>query len=167
MNWLSGNVYAPLIVAAVAAGFVALAGGLLTEIGPWYRGLKKPGWQPPDWLFGPAWTLIFTLCALSAAQGWWGLSERDSGAALIGAFAVNAVLNMLWSGLFFYARRPDWALYELAALWVSIVVLIVVVSHSSTIGALLLLPYLAWVTFAGVLNATVVRLNAPFPGRPS
>ena len=157
---LSANL--PVLVAGLVALGVAVAGGLLTEIGPWYGALKKPKWQPPNWAFAPAWTLIFTLCAVAGVLAWNGLGPGDSGVALLAAFAVNGVLNIAWSALFFRARRPDWALVELVALWVSIVVLAAVAARSDLRSAMLLVPYLAWVTFAGVLNAAIVRLNAPF-----
>lgn len=154
--------YLPIVVAALSALGVALAGGLLTEIGPWYGALAKPSWQPPNWAFAPAWTLIFTLCAVSGVLAWRDIPSGEGGTTVLAAFALNAVLNMAWSALFFRARRPDWALIELIALWASIGLCIAVTARYNTLSAILLLPYLAWVTFAGVLNATIVRLNGPF-----
>jgi benzodiazapine receptor len=156
------------MVIAVAGGItllVALVGGVLTEVGEWYESLSFPSWRPPNWLFAPAWTLIFILIAASAVMGW----ERAQGGAsrnwLVMLFAVNAILNVAWSGLFFRLRRPDWAFAELVMLWLSIVSLVVFLSGLSRTAALLLLPYLAWVTFAGLLNFKIVQLNRPFEGR--
>lgn len=154
---------ASIVAAAVAAFGTAAVGGLVTEIGPWYRGLVKPPWQPPDWAFGPAWTLIFSLIAVSMVLAWNADGAEGGRAAIVAAFAANLLLNVLWSFLFFGRKRPDWALVEVAALWLSIVVLIVVVRRHSALGAALLAPYLLWVTFASVLNRAIVRLNGPFP----
>jgi tryptophan-rich sensory protein len=148
--------------AAIGAVLVAGVGGLLTELGPWYAALQQPPWKPPDLWFGPAWTLIFTLTAVAGARAW--LAEPDTAARrrLVAAFGLNGVLNVLWSGLFFKLRRPDWALAEVGLLWLSIVLLIVVSARSDHVAAWLLLPYLAWVAFAAALNLAVVQLNGPF-----
>ncbi|MCS7100580.1 MAG: tryptophan-rich sensory protein [Burkholderiaceae bacterium] len=152
------------LVAAAGVCAVAAAGGLLTDIGPWYYALRKPSWQPPDWAFGPAWTLIFALTAIAAVLAWEGAASRAARARLLWALAVNGALNVLWSALFFRLRRPDWALLEVVLLWLSIVVLMAVAGRSSRLAPWLLLPYLAWVSFAAWLNLTIVRLNGPFGG---
>jgi tryptophan-rich sensory protein len=141
---------------------VALLGGLMTDIGPWYQSLEKPSWQPPDWWFGPAWTLIFALTAMAGALSWWASPSRVSRQNLLLWFLLNAIFNILWTLLFFGLKRPDWALSEVVLLWVSVVVLIVVCARRSRLAALALVPYLIWVTFAAVLNAEIVRLNGPF-----
>jgi len=152
----------PIAVAAGSAILVASVGATMTDIGPWYQGLAKPSWQPPDWLFGPAWTLIFALAALSAATAWRDAPDQASREWMVGLFAINGVLNILWSALFFRLRRPDWALVEVAFLWLSVLALILLLRRYSRLAAWLVSPYLAWVTFAAVLNLAVVRLNAPF-----
>ncbi|MFO1394588.1 MAG: TspO/MBR family protein [Steroidobacteraceae bacterium] len=149
----------PLAVAFVIATAVAATGAALTSLGPWYRELVKPAWQPPDWLFGPAWTLIFALCALAGAGTWRRAGDADARRRLLTAFAVNGVLNVTWSALFFRVQRPAWALVEVVLLWASIVVLIRVCAAVWRPAAWLLAPYLAWVSFASVLNAAIVRLN--------
>ncbi|MBK8211229.1 MAG: tryptophan-rich sensory protein [Rhodospirillales bacterium] len=156
--------WGPILVAALAALVVANLGGLLTDIGPWYQNLQRPSWQPPDWLFPPAWTLIFALSATSGVLAWRAAPDAANRRRIVGAFAVNAVLNVLWSALFFSLRRPDWALIEVALLWLSIVLLIVVTGRVSRAAAWLLLPYLVWVSFASALNYAVVHLNGPFGG---
>lgn len=153
-----------IAAAGAVALLVAVLGGTITDIGPWYQNLKKPVWQPPDWLFGPAWTLIFALTALSAAVSWWNAQSGASRTWLVGLFVLNGILNLLWSWLFFALKRPDWALVEVVALWLSIVVLVIVVSGHTRTAGWLLVPYLAWVTFAGVLNLEIVDLNGPFSG---
>lgn len=156
-----------IVVAAVAAIAVAVAGSVLTDIGAWYQRLRKPPWQPPDWLFGPAWTVIFALTAAAGVLAWRGAPGGTARAWVIGLFAVNAALNVLWSPLFFKLRRPDWALIEVIFLWLSIVALIVGLNGDSRWASWLLVPYLLWVSFAAFLNSTIVRLNAPFPARSS
>lgn len=152
----------PVALAALAALAVAALGALATDLGPWYQGLEQPAWKPPDVLFGPAWTVIYTLTALSALLA---LQKAAPGAArhnLLAFFGVNATLNVLWSLLFFRFQRPDWALYEVVPFWASICVLVLATARVSRLASGLLLPYLAWVSFAAALNLAVVRLNAPF-----
>jgi benzodiazapine receptor len=157
--------WGPELVAAGGATVVAFGGGALTDVGPWYKMLKKPSWQPPNWLFAPAWTLIFVLAATAAVMGWYGSATEADAAVLIALFIVNSILNLVWSLFFFHMRRPDWALAEVGFLWLSIVSLIVVVGVHAGRAWLLLSPYLLWVSFAAFLNYTIVRLNAPFKGR--
>ena len=152
----------PVLVAAAAALFVAALGAAATDIGPWYLGLKQPSWKPPDILFGPVWTLIYALTAYAGVLAWRYARDRAQQMRFMGLFALNALLNVGWSELFFGLQRPDWALIELVPFWLSIVVLIVAVAQVSHTAAWVLSPYLVWVTFAGVLNLAVVRLNAPF-----
>lgn len=149
----------PVMVAAVAAILVASLGASVTDIGPWYQALRKPSWQPPDWLFGPAWTVIFACAALSAATAWRDARDDADREWLIGLFALNGFLNVLWSFLFFRMQRPDLALIEVGVFWLSILVLYLVVRPYSRTGSLWLLPYLAWVAFAAILNWAVVGLN--------
>jgi tryptophan-rich sensory protein len=136
----------PTLVAATGVTVLAVAGMLLTRLGPWYYGLRKPAWQPPDWLFGPVWTVIFILEAASAVIGWQSSRTAQAATLLISSYVVNGLLNMLWSYFFFFLRRPDYALYEVGFLWLWI----------------FLVPYLLWVSFAAFLTSTIVRLNAPF-----
>ena len=151
------------IVTAVVWGvIVAGAGALLTELSPWYYALKRPWWQPPDWLFGPAWTLILGLASYSL---YLSLRDTDDSAMVLGLFVVNGFLNLIWSPMFFTRRRPDWALAEVPFLWLSILAPIILLP--SRLESLLMVPYLLWVSFAAFLNFTVVRLNRPFSGRPS
>jgi len=152
----------PVILAAAAAMLVAGLGALITDLSPWYYSLREPSWKPSDMLFGPAWTLIFSLMALSFATAWSRATSRSIRLRMLWAFALNLALNILWSVLFFRFRRPDWALMEVALLWLSIVALIWLVAPCSKTAAWLLAPYLAWVSFAAILTLEVVRLNYPF-----
>jgi len=142
-----------------AANVAAALSGAFFRPGEWYRGLAKPRWNPPDWLFGPAWAVLYTMIAVA---GW--LVWREHGvfgaAAALAAYGVQLLLNAAWSAIFFGLRRPELAFAELVVFWVAILVTVVLFWPLQRIAALLLLPYLAWVAFAGVLNLTLWRMNA-------
>ena len=163
MAVIAGSRWKPIGAAALSATAVGTLGALTTELGTWYYALHKPVWQPPDWLFGPAWTLIFALAALAGVLYWRAEYQREARLQILAAFALNAFLNTLWSLLFFRLKRPDLALDEVGFLWLSIVLLIVLLARRSTTAAWLLVPYLLWVSFASFLNWTIVQLNGPFP----
>ena len=152
----------PIVVAAVITLLVLGVGGAVTTVGPWYSNLRKPTWNPPNWVFGPAWTLILGLAAWSGVLAWTAAPDAGTHLRIAALFATNIVFHMLWSPLFFNLRRPDWALIEVPFLWLSIAALIAGLAPLSSLAAWLLLPYLAWVTFAALLNATIVRMNRPF-----
>lgn len=152
MDWL------PLLGFFGACFATALSGAIFTP-GQWYEGLKKPWWRPPNWLFGPAWGVLFIMIAFS---GWLVWREAGLGFA-IAVYGVQLVLNFLWSAFFFGMRRPDYALYDLMLLWLSILACILIFAPISATAAWLMVPYLAWVTFAGWLNFTMLKLNGPRP----
>jgi translocator protein len=141
---------------------VALLGGVITQLGPWYEGLKKPSWQPPGPAFGIIWSAIYLLTASSAVLAWRTTSNGDDGRKLIALFGINCVLNLMWSFLFFQLQRPDWALYQVGVFWISILALIIFIWPRSKFASLLLLPYIVWVSIASFLNLAVVQLNGPF-----
>ena len=155
-----------IVVAVLALAGLAFIGGSTTDIGPWYKGLKFPRLKPPDWAFGPGWTLIYVFIGTSAVIAW-GAADVEDRTMMALLFAINWVLNAFWSPLFFRLRRPDLALYEWVAFWLSIVALVVFLFRISTLAGWLMVPYLAWVTYAGWLNWRVVVLNRPFTGSPS
>lgn len=152
----------PIIIGALAAAITALMGATITDIGPWYHALQKPDWAPPDFAFGIIWTIIFALTALGGVTAWRAAPDDRAAEKVIGLFALNGFLNILWSFLFFRIHRPDWALIEVAALWLSILSLIVTVRPYAARAAMLLLPYLIWVGIAAALNYEIVALNGPF-----
>ncbi|GAC1347513.1 MAG: tryptophan-rich sensory protein [Acetobacteraceae bacterium] len=151
-----------LAVSGAGALLLVAVGGLLTTIGPWYRALHKPSWQPPDWLFGPVWTVILGLAAWSAALAWDAAPNSSARTMIVALFALNGFFHALWSPLFFTLHRPDWALAEVPFLWLSIAALMVTLGPISALASALLAPYLAWVAFAAWLNLAIVRLNGPF-----
>jgi translocator protein len=148
-------------VAAGLAFATASIGGSLTVLGDWYYGLNQPSWKPPDWLFGPAWTTLFGLMAWSGVLAWRASAELaiETRQRLLVLWALNAVLNVGWSLLFFKLQRPELAVIEVCLLWGSIVLLIRHLRPYAAKAATLLWPYLAWVSFAAALNAAVVVLN--------
>ena len=153
-----------IAVAFVCMSVVLGAGFALTlnAVTTWYLSLRKPSWNPPDWLFGPAWTTIGLLCVGSAVRAWRSARRGGEQRTVLVLFAINGLLNAAWSGLFFRLRRPDWALIEVVPLWLSIVALIAAFAGRAPLSAWLLVPYLIWVSFASVLNLEIVRLNRPF-----
>ncbi len=152
------------IIAAAWAIILGGAGGALTEIGEWYRNLRKPSWQPPDWLFGPAWTIILAAAGWSFYLGLTNAPDEAARNAVWLLFGVNFVFHLLWSPLFFKAKRPDWALAENVFLWLSVATLVIVLPRvaDTPLAGWLNLPYLLWVSFAFVLNWKIVQLNGPF-----
>lgn len=133
---------------------VALSGALFPP-GEWYAGLMKPAWTPPDWLFPPVWTLLYVAMAVAA----WLVWKRVGLSAAIGAYLIQLTLNGLWSWLFFGLHRPLYGVIDIALLWLAIVVTVVLFLPASRLGALLMLPYLLWVSFAGALNFAIWQLN--------
>jgi tryptophan-rich sensory protein len=157
----NGSAWIPALVATGVATVVGYIGSRATELGPWYRELRKPSWQPPDWAFGAVWTTVYAFSIWSVAKAW-PMAAPEQRTSYLLAWGVNVLLNMWWSLLFFRQRRPDLALVEVVALWLSIVVIIVFSWQITPAAGLLLLPYLVWVSIATVLNRAIVRLNAPF-----
>jgi tryptophan-rich sensory protein len=153
-----------LLVAGIAWVVVLGAVGVaVTRLDAWYYALRKPSWQPPDWLFGPAWTTIFICSALAFVLAWVHPAATPlRHGLLITAYLTNATLNVLWSVLFFRRRRPDWAFREVWVLWLSIIAMQAGVTLDGTWYGWLLVPYVTWVSFATGLNRAIVQLNRPF-----
>ncbi len=153
----------PFIIAAILwAVILAAVGGLMTDIGPWYRNLEKPAWQPPDWLFGPAWMIILGLGAWAAILAWDQTGSQSDQYMLVAVYGANFLFHLLWSPLFFKYQRPDWALVEVLFLWLSVIAMLVVTWSLAPLAGILILPYFLWVSFAALLNAKIVQLNRPF-----
>lgn len=144
--------------AAVAA--TAVVGGLGTDVGSrWYHALDKPSWQPPGRVFGPAWTVLYSLLAVGSARALDRAADEADRAGLGRALAVNLVLNAGWNWLFFRARRPDLSLAEIALLEASTMDLTRRAGRADPTAGRLLWPYAAWVAFAAALNAAIARRN--------
>jgi benzodiazapine receptor len=140
------------------AGFV---GSIFTRtsVGTWYANLEKPSFTPPNWVFSPVWITLFVLMGIAAFLVWnKGLSDQRVKIAL-SIFAVQLILNVLWSVTFFGLRSPLAGLIEIAILWIAILLSIFYFLKVSNIAGILLMPYILWVSFAAVLNFSIWRLN--------
>lgn len=146
------------LVGFVVACVVVASSGAIFKPGAWYEGLAKPWWRPPNWLFPPAWTLLYCLIA---ASGWlvWRKAGFAGAALPLAVYGLQLLLNAMWSGVFFGLRRMDLAFVNVVALWLSILALIVLFAPIDSLSAWLLVPYFAWVSFAALLNFTVWRMN--------
>lgn len=138
--------------------FGAAAFGGLFMPGEWYASLKKPSWNPPGWVFGPVWTTLYLMMAVAAWLVWkrGGFSTQRRALAL---FLVQLTLNAAWTPLFFGLHRPGLAFAEILLLWLAIAAALAAFRPVSRVAAWLLVPYLAWVSFAAFLNFTLWRLN--------
>lgn len=152
----------PVIIAGSLALITAVVGGTITVLDGWYYSLQQPAWAPPGYAFGIIWTAVFAMIALAGVLAWQRAPTRRDAEVAIGLFALNGFLNLGWSFVFFRMQRPDLAFYELIALWLSILALIIFLGRFSKAAAALLLPYIIWVTIAGALNWQIVQLNGPF-----
>jgi len=149
------------LVPFVVVCFTAAAVGALfthTSVNTWYTQLRRPEWTPPNWIFGPVWTVLYLLMAVSAWIVWRSSSWPESAAALM-LFGVQLLLNSLWSVIFFGLRRIGAAFGEILILWTMIVATTVAFLPISLLAAWLLIPYLAWVGFASYLNFRIWQMN--------
>ena len=149
----------------IAANFIVALSGALFRPGQWYEGLAKPVWRPPNWLFGPAWAILYITIAVAGWMIWRKVGFAGAGFALA-IYGLQLVLNACWSAIFFGLRRMDLAFGEILFLWLSILATILVFYPIDANAALLLVPYLCWVTFASVLNFTIWRMNVAPAGQP-
>ncbi len=147
-----------VLIGFVAACFLAAATGILFKPGQWYERLRKPLWRPPNRLFAPVWTVLYLMMAVA---GWlvWRTAGFGGGAVALALYALQLLLNGLWTPVFFGLHRLDLGFAVIAALWLAIAATIAAFAPVSTAAALLLIPYLAWVSFAAALNFAVWRLN--------
>lgn len=143
----------------LGACFVVSLSGAVFKPGEWYKRLRKPSWNPPNWLFGPAWAVLYIMIACAGYLVW---RQVGFGTALA-VYGIQLVANAMWSGLFFGLKRPDIGFYGLVALWLSIAACIVVFAPISATAMWLMVPYLCWVSFAGFLNWTLWRMNGAQP----
>ncbi len=154
-----------LLICFAAAGI-----GLRFPPDAWFEHLRKPSWNPPNRLFAPVWTVLYVLMAVAAWRVWeeGGLTQAGLPLAL---FLLQLALNAAWTWIFFGWHQPRWAFFEIVVLWSAILATLLAFQQQTWIAGLLLVPYLAWVSFAAVLNFTIWRLNesqgiGPEPFRP-
>ena len=128
------------------------------SVSEWYPVLQKPSWNPPAWVFGPVWTVLYLMMAIAAWMVWRRRGFREGAAALL-IFAFQLALNAAWSPLFFGLRNPLAGLLDIIPLWAAILVTIAAFRKISPLAAALLIPYWLWVSFATALNFMIWRLN--------
>ena len=150
-GWISFIPFLGLVFAVAASGAVFMPGA-------WYQSLKRPSWTPPNWLFAPAWSVLYVMIAIA---GWRVWSAAGLSAALV-IWALNLIFNAAWSWLKFGRRQIQMALFDALDMLVTILVFMVLAWPIDPIATWLFAPYLAWVSFATLLNATLLRLNPDF-----
>jgi tryptophan-rich sensory protein len=142
----------------LTACFAAASLGAVFMPGEWYASLKKPEWNPPVWIFGPVWSALYAMMAVAAwlvwRQGGWGKQRKP-----LLVFLAQLALNALWTPLFFGLHWPGLAFAEIVLFWLAIAATLAAFCSVNRAAAWLLAPYLAWVSFAAVLNFTLWRLN--------
>jgi translocator protein len=150
-SWLA------LVVLIVICFAVAGLGSMATtpSIPHWYAGLAKPSWTPPGWLFGPVWSVLYLSLAVAA----WLVWRKGNALVPMVLFAVQLAFNLAWSWLFFGLHSPGAAFVDIIFLWAVIAATTIAFWQRSLIAGLLFVPYLAWVSFAAVLNFAIWRLN--------
>lgn len=154
-----GTARAVLVLAGwLALTFAAASLGALFLPGEWYASLKKPSWNPPAWIFGPVWTTLYTAMAVAAwliwRRGGWAAQRRP-----LLLFLLQLALNACWTPIFFGLHRPDLAFAEIVLLWLAIAATLAAFYSVSRAAGWLFMPYLAWVSFAAVLNFTLCVLR--------
>jgi translocator protein len=149
-------------IIAIALPIIAGAIGSIAtsrNVGGWYNQLIKPSWAPPSWLFGPVWTFLYLLIGVAFYLFWTTKTETHWKVKGISIFITQLVLNALWSFLFFEIKWMGVALVEIIILWIAIFLTILVFSRINKLSAWLMVPYIAWVSFASFLNYEYWYLN--------
>jgi translocator protein len=145
-----------MLAVLVVLTFCAPLGGLVSEPGVWYETLNKPAWNPPSWIFGPVWTMLYLMMAVAAWLAW----KKAQGRRVLLPYYIQLALNAAWTPVFFGLKQPGWALVVIILLWLAIAWTIFIFRSASRAAAWLLAPYLLWVSFATVLNFTLWRMNS-------
>lgn len=156
------NKITKILIVVVTCLCIGYFSGIITResIQDWYPTLIKPSFNPPNWLFAPVWSMLYAMMGVAAGLVWHRMdTDRINVRKGLQFFAIQLALNFLWSYLFFGLHNPLLALAELAVLWLMIFETYIVFRKVDKIAGMLLLPYLAWVSFAGILNAAICWLN--------
>lgn len=143
------------LAVAILITFCAPLAGIFSTPDDWYAVLAKPSWNPPGWIFGPVWTALYLMMATAA----WLVWKRDGWGKSLWIYLTQLALNAAWTPIFFGAHLLGWASMEILFLWLAILLTLLAFRRVHKTAALLLLPYLAWVTFAAFLNFTLWRMN--------
>ena len=152
---------AGIVVSIAVCELAGIVGSVFTmpAIPGWYAGLAKPSFNPPNWIFGPVWTLLYAMMGLAAYLVYEKGFKRPEVKKALAVFAAQLVMNTLWSIVFFGAHRILGAAVVIVLLWAMILATILLFHRISKAGAYLLVPYILWVSFATVLNASLYVLN--------
>lgn len=153
-QWFALVVFIALCLGAGGLGAIATT----PEIDGWYKTIVKPSWNPPGYVFGPVWTTLYVMMGVAAWLVWKPAGFKGAMLPLI-LFGVQLVLNVGWSWVFFHFHQPGWAFAEILVLWLAIAATTLVFFKNSKIAGWLMIPYLAWVSFASVLNFAIWQLN--------
>ena len=155
------NNFFKLVIAIVVSELAGIVGSVFTvsSIPTWYAALQKPSFSPPNWIFGPVWTTLYLLMGVAVFLVWRHGLERKEVKTALAIFGGQLVLNTLWSIIFFGLHNPFLAFVEIIALWLAILWTILAFYKISRPAAYLLLPYILWVSFAAVLNFSIMILN--------
>lgn len=143
------------LAVAVLITFCAPLAGISSTPDDWYAALAKPPWNPPGWIFGPVWTALYLMMATAA----WLVWKREGWGKPLWLYLAQLALNAAWTPIFFGAHQLGWAFVEISVMWLAILFTLLAFRRVHKTAALLLLPYLAWVTFAAFLNFTLWRMN--------
>jgi tryptophan-rich sensory protein len=146
------------VLACLIAGFVGSV-ATMPSIPTWYASLQKPAFNPPNWIFGPVWTTLFIMMGVAAFLVWDKGLENKKVRISLAIFGLQLLLNVLWSILFFGLQSPLYAFIDIIMLWASILATIIYFYRISAAAAYLLIPYILWVSFASILNLSIVILN--------
>lgn len=152
-----------LIIALVLPQLAGLGGVLFTDTGQssWYQGLEKPAWNPPGWVFGPVWTILYILMGIAFYLVWKNeTAPKEQKRPAMVFWVIQLVLNFFWTIIFFGAHSPGYAFIEIMVLWLAIVITIILFSRVNKTAAWLMVPYLLWVSFASFLNYTIYQMNS-------
>ena len=146
------------LIGWLALCFAASGTAVFVSIGGWYSSLNKPSWNPPPWIFGPVWSLLYIMMAVAAWLVWREGGWKRHGRTL-GLFFLQWLLNALWTPIFFGMHRSGLAFAEIIMLWIVLAATLRLFWQVSKLAGVLLVPYLAWVSFAAALNFAIWRLN--------
>lgn len=156
---MKSNEIVKLIICCGVVLAVGFAGALFTNSSGWYQTLEKPAFTPPDWVFAPVWTALYLLTGVSVFLVWRKGLANAAGRIAIAAFILQLVFNALWMPIFFGVKQPLIAFADIVLLWLATAATIISFQKVSRPAAILLVPYMAWVSFAAVLNAAICVLN--------
>ena len=147
------SILIPLLVGGIATFFTT------SGVNGWYAMANKPSFNPPNWLFAPVWTALYIMMGVALFLVWKSEGAKAIKQTAFISFAVQLVLNFLWSFIFFYAKQPGWAFVDIIAMWIAILLTIIWFAKISSAASWLLVPYIFWVSFASLLNFYIWRHN--------